>query len=205
LVTKGCSDPYRMMTSRSEYRLLLRQDNADERMMPTGHALGLIDDQTYNEFLERKSQKEMEIERVNHTHLGPSPELNSLLEQVGTAPLKAGASLAELIKRPQLNYDLLAPFDKNRPSLPQMVKDKVEIEIKYEGYLTRQQAQIDEMLRLERRAIPQDINYDDVYGLRLEAREKLKKVMPSNIGQASRISGVSPADVSVLMIHLTKN
>ncbi|MBE6732961.1 MAG: tRNA uridine-5-carboxymethylaminomethyl(34) synthesis enzyme MnmG [Ruminococcaceae bacterium] len=205
LVTKGCSDPYRMMTSRSEYRLLLRQDNADERMMPIGHALGLISDETYNEFLERKSQKEAEIERVNHTHLGPSPELNALLEQAGTAPLKAGASLAELIKRPQLNYEMLAPFDKNRPSLPQMVKDKVEIEIKYEGYLTRQQAQIDEMLRLERRAIPKDINYDEVYGLRLEAREKLKKVMPSNIGQAARISGVSPADVSVLMIHLTKN
>lgn len=205
LVTKGCSDPYRMMTSRSEYRLLLRQDNADERMMPTGHALGLISDETYNEFLERKAQKEAEIERVNHTHLGPSPELNALLEQVGTAPLKAGASLAELIKRPQLNYEILAPFDKNRPVLPQMVKDKVEIEIKYEGYLTRQQAQIDEMLRLERRAIPEDINYDEVYGLRLEAREKLKKVMPANIGQASRISGVSPADVSVIMIHLTKN
>ena len=204
LVTKGCSDPYRMMTSRSEYRLLLRQDNADERMMPTGHALGLISDEIYEEFLERKALKETEIERVNHTHLGPSKELNELLESVGTAPLKAGASLAELIKRPQLSYEMLAPFDKNRPELPDMVKEKVEIEIKYEGYLTRQQAQIDEMLRLEKKIIPSDINYDDVYGLRLEAREKLKKVLPKNIGQASRISGVSPADVSVLMIYLTK-
>lgn len=204
LVTKGCSDPYRMMTSRSEYRLLLRQDNADERMMPTGHEIGLISDEVYNEFLDRKAKKEAEIERVCHTHLGPSKELNELLESVGTAPLKAGASLAELIKRPQLSYEMLAPFDKNRPCLPDMVKDKVEIEIKYEGYLTRQQAQIDEMLRLEKRIIPENINYDEVYGLRLEAREKLKKVNPKNIGQASRISGVSPADVSVLMIYLTK-
>lgn len=204
LVTKGCSDPYRMMTSRSEYRLLLRQDNADERMMPTGHALGLISDEVYEEFLTRKAQKEAEIERVSNTHLGPSKELNELLESMGTAPLKAGASLADLIKRPQLNYEMLAPFDKNRPSLPYMVKEKVEIEIKYEGYLTRQQAQIDEMLRLEKKVIPKDINYDDVYGLRLEAREKLKKVLPKNIGQASRISGVSPADISVIMIYLTK-
>jgi len=205
LVTKGCSDPYRMMTSRSEYRLLLRQDNADERLMPVGYELGLVSDEIYNEFLERKSQKEAEIERVSNTHLGPSPELNRMLEEAGTAALKAGVSLADLIKRPQLSYEMLAPFDKARPELSDMVKEKVEIEIKYAGYLTRQQAQIDEMLRLEKRIIPADLNYDDVYGLRLEAREKLKKVLPANIGQASRISGVSPADVSVLMIHLSKN
>ncbi len=205
LVTKGCSDPYRMMTSRSEYRLLLRQDNADERLMPTGYELGLISEDTYNEFLKRKEEKEREIERVNHTYFGPSKELNALLESAGTAPLKAGVSLADLIKRPQLSYEMLADFDKERPLLSDMVKEKVEIEIKYAGYLARQQAQIDEMLRLEKRVIPEDINYDEVYGLRLEAREKLKKVNPANIGQASRISGVSPADVSVLMIHLSKN
>ena len=205
LVTKGCSDPYRMMTSRSEYRLLLRQDNADERMMPIGHKLGLISDETYNEFLERKAQKEAEIERINHTFLAPSKELNDLLSSVDTAPLSTGVRLSDLIKRPQLSYEMLAPFDKDRPSLSDMVKEKVEIEIKYEGYLTRQQAQIDEMLRLERKVIPDDINYDDVYGLRLEAREKLKKVKPANIGQASRISGVSPADVSVLMIYLSRD
>lgn len=204
LVTKGCSDPYRMMTSRSEYRLLLRQDNADERMMPTGHKLGLIPDEVYNEFLERKTAKEAEIERVNNTFLAPSDELNKLLEENGTAPLTTGVRLADLIKRPQLNYEILAPFDKTRPSLSDMVKEKVEIEIKYEGYLARQQASIDEMLRLERRTLPADINYDEVYGLRLEAREKLKKIMPQNIGQASRISGVSPADISVLMIYLAK-
>jgi len=205
LVTKGCSDPYRMMTSRSEYRLLLRQDNADERLMPIGYELGLIADDTYNEFLKRKEEKEKEIERVNHTYFGPSKELNELLENAGTAPLKAGVSLADLIKRPQLSYEMLADFDKQRPLLSDMVKEKVEIEIKYAGYLARQQAQIDEMLRLEKRVIPDNINYDEVYGLRLEAREKLKKVNPANIGQASRISGVSPADVSVLMIHLSKN
>ncbi len=204
LVTKGCSDPYRMMTSRSEYRLLLRQDNADERMMPIGHKLGLISDEIYNEFLERKAQKAAEIERVNHTFLAPSKELNDLLSSVDTAPLSTGVRLSDLIKRPQLSYEMLAPFDKDRPSLSDLVKEKVEIEIKYEGYLTRQQAQIDEMLRLERKVIPSDINYDDVYGLRLEAREKLKKVSPANIGQASRISGVSPADVSVLMIYLSR-
>ena len=205
LVTKGCQDPYRMMTSRSEYRLILRQDNADERLMPIGFELGLIDNDTYNEFLLRKEQKEKEIERVSSIFLGPSEALNSLLEEKGTSPLSAGVRLCDLIKRPQLSYKDLAPFDKDRPLLPDDVAEKVEIEIKYEGYITRQRAQVSEMLRLEKRTIPEDINYDDVYGLRLEAKEKLNKIKPKNIGQASRISGVSPADISVLLIHLRSN
>ncbi len=204
LVTKGCMDPYRMMTSRSEYRLLLRQDNADERLMPIGHKLGLIDEETYNDFLIRREQKEKEIERLNTTFLPPSEELNALLEEKGTAPMTTGMRLADLVKRPQLGYDMLAPFDKERPALPRNVREKVETEVKYEGYITRQRAQVNEMLRLEKKAIPQDINYDEVYGLRLEAMEKLKKIKPTNIGQASRISGVSPADISVLLIFLSR-
>ncbi len=204
LVTKGCSDPYRMMTSRSEYRLLLRQDNADERLMPTGHALGLISDEQYNEFLEKVRLKDEEIARVRSVVIAPSETVNQLFEEVGTAPLTTGVHLNDLIKRPQLGYDILAPFDKNRKELPADIREKVEIEIKYEGYITRQQAQVNELLRLEKRTIPDDISYGDVYGLRIEAREKLERVRPANIGQASRISGVSPADVSVLLIHLSK-
>ncbi|MBR2040219.1 MAG: FAD-dependent oxidoreductase, partial [Clostridia bacterium] len=204
LVTKGCMDPYRMMTSRSEYRLLLRQDNADERLMPIGHKLGLINDETYTEFLNRREQKEKEIERLNTTFLAPSEELNKLLEEQGTAPMSTGMRLADLVKRPQLTYDMLAPFDKDRPDLPRNVRDKVETEVKYEGYISRQQAQVNEMLRLEKKLIPADIDYDKVYGLRLEAVEKLNKIRPANIGQASRISGVSPADVSVLLIYLSR-
>ena len=202
LVTKGCQDPYRMMTSRSEYRLILRQDNADDRLMPIGYQLGLIGEETYGEFLNRKALKEAELVRVKSVFLAPSDELNKVLEECGTAPLSTGCRLSDLIKRPQLSYKVLAPFDKERPSLPPEVQEKVEIEIKYEGYITRQEAQVNEMLRLEKRIIPEDINYDDVYGLRLEAREKLNKVRPKNIGQASRISGVSPADISVLLIYL---
>ena len=202
LVTKGCQDPYRMMTSRSEYRLILRQDNADDRLMPIGYELGLIDEETYGEFLNRKALKEAELVRVKSVFLAPSDKLNKVLEECGTAPLSTGCRLSDLIKRPQLSYKVLAPFDKERPDLPPEVAEKVEIEIKYEGYITRQEAQVNEMLRLEKRVIPEDINYDDVYGLRLEAREKLNKVRPKNIGQASRISGVSPADVSVLLIYL---
>jgi len=204
LVTKGCMDPYRMMTSRSEYRLLLRQDNADERLMPIGHKIGLVSDEDYNDFRLRCEQKEKEIERVKSTFLGPNAELNRVLEERGTAPMTTGMRLSDLIKRPQLSYDLLAPFDKERPELSFAVKEKVEIEIKYEGYITRQQAQVNEMLRLEGKAIPIDIDYDSIKGLRLEAIEKLKKIKPTNIAQASRISGVSPADVSVLLIYLSR-
>ena len=204
LVTKGCSDPYRMMTSRSEYRLLLRQDNADERMMPTGHALGLISDDLYEKFLANRTAKEKEIERVSNTFLALSEELNAVLEAAGTTKMTTGMRLSDLIKRPQLGYDMLAPFDKSRPELSAAVREKVEIEIKYDGYIARQRAQVAEMLRLENRTIPEDIDYSAVYGLRLEAVEKLKLVRPKNIGQASRISGVSPADVSVLLIYLNK-
>ncbi len=204
LVTKGCMDPYRMMTSRSEYRLLLRQDNADERLMPIGHKIGLVSDETYADFCERCRLKEQEIERVKSTFLAPNDELNQLLTEKGTAVMTTGMRLSDLVKRPQLGYDMLAPFDKERPELPFAVREKVEVEIKYEGYISRQQAQVNEMLRLESKVIPQDINYDEIKGLRLEAIEKLKKIRPINIGQASRISGVSPADVSVLLIYLSK-
>lgn len=204
LVTKGCSDPYRMMTSRSEYRLLLRQDNADERLMPIGHKLGLINDDTYSAYLKREEQKNAEIGRLNTVFLAPGEEINTLLESAGTAPLSTGIRLSELIKRPQVSYDMLAPFDKKRPPLSHSVREKVEVEIKYEGYIARQKAQVNEMLRLEGKKIPENIDYNDVYGLRLEAREKLDKVRPADIGQASRISGVSPADVSVLLIYLSK-
>lgn len=204
LVTKGCSDPYRMMTSRSEYRLLLRQDNADERLMPTGYKLGLVSEEIYSEFLKREEQKRKEIKRLNSVFLAPGDEINALLESAGTAPLSTGIRLSELIKRPQVSYDMLAPFDKERPPLSHSVREKVEVEIKYEGYIARQKAQVNEMLRLEGKKIPENIDYNDVYGLRLEAREKLDKVRPADIGQASRISGVSPADVSVLLIYLSK-
>lgn len=204
LVTKGCSDPYRMMTSRSEYRLLLRQDNADERLMPIGHKLGLVSDDTYSAFLKREEQKTAEICRLNTVFLAPGEEINALLESAGTAPLTTGIRMSDLIKRPQVSYDMLAPFDKERPSLSRSVREKVEVEIKYEGYIARQKAQVNEMLRLEGKKIPENIDYNDVYGLRLEAREKLDKVRPTDIGQASRISGVSPADVSVLLIYLSK-
>ena len=204
LVTKGCSDPYRMMTSRSEYRLLLRQDNADERLMPIGHKLGLVSEEIYSEFLKREEQKRKEIKRLNSVFLAPGEEINALLESAGTAPLTTGIRMSELIKRPQVSYDMLAPFDKERPPLSHSVREKVEVEIKYEGYIARQRAQVNEMLRLEGKKIPENIDYNDVYGLRLEAREKLDKVRPADIGQASRISGVSPADVSVLLIYLSK-
>ncbi len=204
LVTKGCMDPYRMMTSRCEYRLVLRQDNADERLMPIGYKLGLIDEDTYSDFRLRTEQKVKEIERLNSTYIAPNPKLNEIMEQLGTAPMTTGMRLADLVKRPQLSYDILADYDKERPVLSRDVIGKVETEIKYEGYITRQQAQVNEMLRLENKLIPCDINYNDVYGLRLEAIEKLNKIRPANIGQASRISGVSPADISVLLIHLAK-
>ncbi len=204
LVTKGCSDPYRMMTSRSEYRLLLRQDNADERLMPIGRELGLIDDETWQDYLERIELKEREIERLSITTLPPSKEINDMLTSRGTAPLSTGCRADDLLRRPQLDYECLAPFDKNRPILPDSVKEKVEIEIKYDGYIRRQKAQVDEMLRLEKQLIPETLDYASVYGLRLEAKEKLNRVRPLSIGQASRISGVSPADISVLLIHLEK-
>lgn len=204
LVTKGCSDPYRMMTSRSEYRLLLRQDNADERLMPSGRELGLIGDEKWQHYLERKQQKEDEIKRLKSTTVSPKSGINDLLVSRETSPLNTGCKIAELLCRPQISYADLAPFDKERPQLSTDVADKVEIEIKYEGYIKRQEAQVEEVKRLENRLLPKNIDYKKVGGLRLEAVEKLEKIMPHSIGQASRISGVSPADISVLLIYLEK-
>lgn len=205
LVTKGCSDPYRMMTSRSEYRLVLRQDNADERLMPIGRENGMISDAVWEDFLRRTAEKEAEVERCETTTLPPRDDLNRLLEEKGTAPMTTGVRLADLIRRPQLSYADLAPFDAARPALPDAVAEKVEVEIKYRGYIDRQQATIREMHRLENKALPFDMNYPSVTGLRLEAVEKLDRVRPRSIGQAMRISGVSPADISVLLIWLEKN
>ena len=204
LVTKGCSDPYRMMTSRSEYRLLLRQDNADIRLTDYGYEIGLISDERYEKFKNKLELIKQERERVESVTIAPSTEINEVLVSRETAPMKTGIRLSELIKRPQLDYECLTPFDKTRPDLPKDVFEQVEIDLKYEGYIKRQQAKVDEMRRLEVKKIPADIDYDDVYSLRLEAREKLKKVKPESVGQASRISGVSPSDISVLLIHLSK-
>lgn len=204
LVTKGCSDPYRMMTSRSEYRLLLRQDNADLRLTDIGREIGLVGDEKYARFVHKREQIEAERRRVQATSVPLSDELQALLVSRETSPLKSGVKLEELLKRPQLDYACLAPFDPARPDYPPEVFEQVEIELKYEGYIKRQQAQIREMRRLESKQIPEDICYDTIDGLRLEAREKLGKIRPQNVGQASRISGVSPADVSVLLIYLAK-
>lgn len=204
LVTKGCSDPYRMMTSRSEYRLLLRQDNADIRLMPYGYEVGLVSEERYRKLLEKLRLIAEEKERCESVTIAPNGELNKILVSRETAPMNTGIRLSELIKRPQLDYDVLAPFDKTRPSLPRDVAEQVEIELKYEGYIKRQNAKVEEMRRLEVKKIPADIDYDDVYSLRLEAREKLKKVRPESVGQASRISGVSPSDISVLIVYLSR-
>lgn len=204
LVTKGCSDPYRMMTSRSEYRLLLRQDNADIRLMPYGYEVGLVSEERYEKLLRKLRLIEEEKNRCESVTIAPSEELNKILVSRETAPMNTGIRLSELIKRPQLDYAVLAPFDKTRPVLPRDVAEQVEIELKYEGYIKRQNAKVEEMRRLEVKKIPADIDYDDVYSLRLEAREKLKKVRPESVGQASRISGVSPSDISVLIVYLSK-
>ena len=202
LVTKGCSDPYRMMTSRSEYRLVLRQDNADLRLTPYGRELGLISDEKWARFLKKREQIERESARVRSTVLPPSDALNAMLGQAGTAPVHSGITAAELLRRPQVDYNMLAPFDSSRPPLPAEVTEQVQTQIKYEGYIRRQEAQIAEMRRLEVQRIPASIRYEQVTGLRLEAAEKLARIRPENVGQASRISGVTPADISVLLIYL---
>ena len=205
LVTKGCSDPYRMMTSRSEYRLLLRQDNADRRLTQMGYELGLISEERYQKFLHKLALIEAETQRVRSVVLAPSEALNDVLVSRGTSPLVTGAHLADLLRRPQLSYEALTPFDPTRPDLPDEVLEQVEIDIKYEGYIRRQKAQVEEMRRLECRKLPQNIDYTQITGLRLEAIEKLNKVRPENVGQASRISGVSPADITVLLIYMEKH
>ena len=202
LVTKGTNEPYRMMTSRAEYRLLLRQDNADLRLTEMGREIGLVDDERYNIFLERKSKLENELERIKNLQITNKKEVNEFLETLESVPLKKPISLYELIKRPELNYRLVAPLDSERCQLPIDIIDQIDIIAKYEGYIQKQLEQVEQFKKIENRLIDKELDYSDVYGLRTEAIQKLNKFKPMNIGQASRISGVSPADISVLMIYL---
>ena len=205
LVTKGANEPYRMMTSRSEYRLVLRQDNADERLTPIGYEIGLISEERYHKFLRKQELKKEEIKRLQSTTISPSRELNEVLVSRETSEINSGVRLIELMKRPQLDYGCLKPFDKDRPDLDPNIFEQVEIEIKYEGYIQKQLKQVEQMKKLEKKLLPNDYDYKELKGLRLEAQEKLNKIKPLNIGQASRISGVSPADISVLLIWLAAN
>ena len=202
LVTKGCADPYRMMTSRSEYRLILRQDNADQRLTPIGYKLGLISPERYEKLLEKERQTALEIERLSKLNVSPTEKLNDFLVEKGTSALGTGCKMTDLIRRPQINYNDLAPFDPDRPELDWEVSEQVELQIKYEGYIQKQLAQIEQMRKMESKKLPPDLDYSLIYGLRLEAVEKLNKIKPLSIGQASRISGVSPADVSMLAVWL---
>ena len=202
LVTKENREPYRMMTSRAEYRLLLRQDNADLRLTKKGYEVGLISEDRYQALLRKEKEIEEEIERVEHTNIGANEKVQAFLEKHGSTPLKSGTTLGELIRRPELSYEELAEIDENRPELRADVQEQVNIEIKYEGYIQRQKRQVEQFKKLETKKIPKDIDYDDVYSLRLEAKQKLKEYEPTSIGQASRISGVSPADISVLLVYL---
>ncbi|MBR5536089.1 MAG: tRNA uridine-5-carboxymethylaminomethyl(34) synthesis enzyme MnmG [Clostridia bacterium] len=203
LVTKGTNEPYRMLTSRAEYRLLLRQDNADYRLTPIGYKVGLISEDRYRRFLEKWQKIDEEIERLKGVALGPTPEIKAFLEERSSPDIENGAKICDLIKRAELDYKSLEPFDKTRPSLPRDIEEEVGIIIKYEGYIKRQEDQVAKFRKNEERKIPSDINYDEVYGLRLEARQKLSKMRPENVGMASRISGVSPADIGVLLIYLS--
>ena len=204
LVTKGTNEPYRMMTSRAEYRLLLRQDNADMRLTGIGHEIGLIDDERYNRLLEKEKMISEEVERMKKTTVGARAEVQELLAKYESTPLQSGTTLAELLKRPELSYEIIKDIDKDRKNLPDDVKEQVNIELKYEGYIKRQLRQVEQYKKLENKKIPDDIDYDDVYSLRKEAVQKLKELRPASVGQASRISGVSPADISVLLIYLGK-
>ena len=202
LVTKESHEPYRMMTSRAEYRLLLRQDNADLRLTKTGYEIGLIDEERYQKLLRKEEMIEEEIKRVSHTNVGTSEQVQELLKAFGSTPLTSGTTLAELIRRPELSYEKLEPIDIDRPDIPIDVKEQVNINIKYEGYIKRQMRQVEQFKKLENKKIPDDINYDEIQSLRIEAKQKLNQIRPASIGQASRISGVSPADVSVLLVYL---
>ena len=202
LVTKGCSDPYRMMTSRSEYRLILRQDNADQRLTPIGHKIGLISDERYEALIRKIKLVNSEISRISSLNIAPSDQLNDFLVSNGTAPLKTGCKMADLVRRPQLKYAELAQFDPERPILSREICEEVELEIKYQGYISKQLEQIDQMHRLENKKLPVDAEYSKIKGIRLEAAEKLDKIKPVSLGQASRISGVSPADISMLSVWL---
>ncbi|WP_122644628.1 tRNA uridine-5-carboxymethylaminomethyl(34) synthesis enzyme MnmG [Luxibacter massiliensis] len=202
LVTKESHEPYRMMTSRAEYRLLLRQDNADLRLTKLGYEVGLIDEERYQYLLEKEKLIEEEIRRVEHTNIGTSEEVQNLLKKYGSTSLISGTTLAELIRRPELSYEILKPIDQGRMSLPFDIQEQVNINIKYEGYIKRQQRQVEQFKKLEKKLIPEDINYHDIKSLRLEAKQKLTDIKPLSIGQASRISGVSPADISVLLVYM---
>ncbi len=204
LVTKGTNEPYRMMTSRSEYRLYHRQDNADIRLAHHGHRIGLVSDERYQRILDKYKAVDREIARLEKTHLPPTAALNALLKEKGTAEVVSGVSLAALLRRPQIDYNSLAPFDRERPALYKAVAEQAEISVKYEGYIKRQMRQVAEMRRMEDVKLPQDLDYNSMQGLRLEARQKLTQIKPLNLGQASRISGVSPADIATLMIYLGK-
>ena len=202
LVTKETHEPYRMMTSRAEYRLILRQDNADLRLTKYGYEVGLISEERYQKLKDKEAMIHGEIVRAKETTIGGTEKVQELLISLGSTPLKSGSTLAELITRPELTYDMLAPIDKNRPSLPADVTEQVEIELKYEGYIRRQMSQVAQFKKMEHKRIPADIDYDAIPSIRIEARQKLKQVRPENVGQASRISGVSPADISVLLVYL---
>ena len=202
LVTKGTNEPYRMMTSRSEYRLLHRQDNADQRLSAVGRELGLVSEEQYRKVMDKYAAVEAELNRLESTHVSPTAAVNALLAEKGTAPIATGFSLAELVRRPQISYADTAPFDPGRPALPKAVRQQVEIRLKYDGYIKRQLRQVEEFTRMEEKKLPADLDYAAISGLRLEAREKLEKIRPENFGQASRISGVSPADISVLMVYM---
>ncbi|WP_113672964.1 tRNA uridine-5-carboxymethylaminomethyl(34) synthesis enzyme MnmG [Vallitalea guaymasensis] len=202
LVTKGTNEPYRMMTSRAEYRLLLRQDNADLRLSLIGHKVGLISDERHNIVIEKEKKIDEEINRLKNTTVGANKEVNGFLEKYDSSTLRSGSTLAELLRRPELNYDVLGEIDKSRPELEPDVIEQVNISLKYEGYISRQQKQVAQFKKLEKKYLPEDLNYEDIKGLRIEAMQKLNSVKPRSIGQASRISGVSPADISVLLVYL---
>ena len=202
LVTKESHEPYRMMTSRAEYRLLLRQDNADIRLTRIGYEVGLISEERYQRLIEKERMIEEERKRVEHTNIGTSPKVRKVLERYGSTPLSSGTTLAELIRRPELSYEKLREIDEERPELPHDVQEQVDINIKYDGYIKRQMRQVEQFKKLENKKIPEDINYDEIQSLRIEAKQKLDQIRPASIGQASRISGVSPADISVLLVYL---
>lgn len=202
IITKESREPYRMMTSRAEYRLLLRQDNADLRLTEYGYKYGLISQERYDKFIAKKEAIEKEIKRVSKINFGPTDEINNLLKSLGSSPLSTGINMGDIIKRPEITYDMLAPIDKERPKLSDEVREQVNIQIKYEGYIARQMKQVESFKKLEAKKIPEELDYDEVMGLRIEARQKFKLVKPVNIGQASRISGVSPADVNMLLVYM---
>ena len=204
LVTKGTEEPYRIMTSRSEYRLLLRQDNCDLRLSDIGYRVGLLSEERYARFCEKRDMINKEIERIKSTNIAPTDRVNALLVSYNSSPINSGIKLSELMKRPELDYDTLAPIDEKRAPLPKAVTDTTYVEIKYEGYIKWQLQDVERLEKLESRALPSDLDYTSITGLRIEAAEKLNSVRPLNIGQASRISGVSPADISILLIYFSK-